>query len=434
MLDIKWVRENPDKLDQALIARGSASISHILLELDKAQRQTVLEVQRLQEERNELSRQIGQAMSNGNKEHAESLKQKVLELKQQLAKAQAIELELANEFASYFDSIPNVPFEDVPLGADENDNVEVSRVGEPKEFGFSPLEHFELGANLGMMHFAKAAQISGSRFTILSGQLALLERALGQFMLDTHVQEHGYQEVTVPVLVKSDAVYGTAQLPKFEEELFKTTDDRWLVSTSEISLTNLVREEILDHKNLPLRFTALSQCFRSEAGAAGRDTRGMLRQHQFNKVELVSITDAETSSDELERMTSSAENILKKLNLPYRKMLLCTGDMGFAAKKTYDLEVWLPGQNTYREISSCSICGCFQARRMQARYRRAGDKNLQFVHTLNGSGLAVGRTLIAVMENYQQSDGSILVPDVLIPYMNGCKVISKENGTLNILD
>lgn len=428
MLDIKWVREHPAELDKAMMARGSEPVSHTLLQLDKEYREAVLHLQQLQEERNSLSKQIGQAMASGDKAVADELKQRVLTLKEQLVQVQTKEAALGDSFSAHFYKVANVPLPDVPIGADETANLEVAKVGKVPEFEFTPLEHFELGSKLGMMHFAKAAQISGSRFTILSGALALLERALGQFMLDLHVQEHGYQEVTVPLLVKEAALYGTAQLPKFAEDLFKTMDERWLISTSEISLTNLVREEILDQKNLPLRFTTLSQCFRSEAGAAGRDTRGMLRQHQFGKVELVSITDAESSHAELERMTASAENVLKKLKLPYRKMLLSTGDMGFAARKTYDLEVWLPGQNTYREVSSCSLCGCFQARRMQARYRKEGDKNLSFVHTLNGSGLAVGRTLIAVMENYQQADGSIIVPDALVPYMKGCKLISFDSA------
>lgn len=425
MLDIKWIRENPEQLDHALKSRGMKSTSSLLLDLDQKRRNLITQLQNAQEERNALSREIGKLMAQGQKEEAERFKQQVASLKDEMSEWQQEYDQVDAKWIHIMDRLPNVPFEDVPHGIDENDNVEVLRWGNIPQFDKKPLEHFELGEQLGMMHFDKAAQISGARFCILSDQLALLERALGQFMLDLHVKQHGYKEITIPVLVRDDAMYGTAQLPKFEEDLFRTTDDRWLISTGEISLTNLVREEILDQEDLPLRFTTLSQCFRSEAGSAGRDTRGMLRQHQFAKVEMVSITSEDSSVAELERMTQCAEEVLKQLNLPYRKMLLCTGDMGFSSHKTYDLEVWLPGQNSYREISSCSVCGNFQARRMQARYRSGGEKNTHFVHTLNGSGLAVGRCLIAILENYQQSDGSILVPQVLKPYMYGIEKISK---------
>ena len=319
--------------------------------------------------------------------------------------------------------LPNIPLDDVPEGADENDNVEVRMVGAKPNFAFDPKEHFELGEALGQMDFERAAKISGSRFAVLSGGLARLERALGQFMLDVHTQEHGYTEVIPPLLVRDDAMFGTGNLPKFAEDAFQANTGHWLIPTSEVSLTNLVREEIVDHDTLPRRYTALTPCFRSEAGSAGRDTKGYLRQHQFYKVEMVSITDDETSIAEHERMTKCAETILEKLGLHFRTVVLCTGDMGFGARKTYDIEVWLPGQGAYREISSCSVCGDFQARRMNARYRVEGEKQPRFVHTLNGSGVAVGRALIAVMENYQNEDGTIRVPDVLKPYMGGIEVV-----------
>ena len=322
-------------------------------------------------------------------------------------------------------ALPNVPFEDVPQGADEHGNVEVRKHGAPNVLSFTPKDHADLGEALGFMDFEAAAKMSGSRFVVLKGQLARLERAIGQWMLDTQTTEHGYMEVNPPVLVRGDALFGTGQLPKFEEDLFKTTDDRYLIPTAEVTLTNLVREAITAEEELPLRLTALTNCFRAEAGSAGRDTKGMIRQHQFQKVELVSITTPEQSAEEHERMTQCAEAILKKLDLSFRTMLLCTGDMGFGARKTYDLEVWLPSQNTYREISSCSNCGDFQARRMDARTRKAGEKGTRFVHTLNGSGLAVGRTLVAIMENYQDEGGRIAVPAVLQPYMGGLTHIGK---------
>lgn len=424
MLDIKWIRENPALLDQALEKRGLSSNSAEIIQLDKNRLATLRSIQILQEQRNGLTRDISNAMKDGNKHQAENYKQDMIRLKIGLAALEERNILLSSELETILEAIPNIPLDDVPVGKDESNNIEHSRYLVPPTFAFKPHQHFELGAQLGMMDFEKAGQISGARFTILKDGLARLERALGQFMLDIHVKEHGYTEVSVPLLVRDAAAYGTAQLPKFSEDLFKTTDGRWLIPTAEIPLTNMVSKEILAEKDLPIRVTALTPCFRSEAGSAGRDTRGMLRQHQFWKVELVSITTPEQGLAELERMLECAQRILELLQLPYRTMLLSSGDMGFAAQKTYDVEVWLPGQDAYREISSCSFCDSFQARRMDARYRSDKDKELHFVHSLNGSGTAVGRCLIAVMENYQQADGSIIVPDVLVPYMGGLKVIS----------
>ncbi|MFC5585810.1 serine--tRNA ligase [Nitratireductor kimnyeongensis] len=422
MLDIKWIRENPQALDEALNKRGADPESAKLLALDEARRQHLTKLQEAQERRNAASKEIGKAMASGDKELAEKLKAEVSELKSFVQDGEAEERRHDAALNDALARIPNVPLDDVPVGADESGNVEVRKHGEPKRANWAK-EHFEIGEALGQMDFERAAKLSGSRFTVLSGQLARLERALGQFMLDLHTLEHGYTEVQPPLLVRDDAMFGTGQLPKFTEDLFRAGDDHWLIPTAEVSLTNLVREEILDGEKLPLRFTALTPCFRSEAGSAGRDTRGMLRQHQFYKVELVSITDAESAIDEHERMTACAETVLKKLDLPFRTMVLCTGDMGFGARKTYDLEVWLPGQNAYREISSCSVCGDFQGRRMNARYRVAGEKQTRFVHTLNGSGTAVGRALIAVLENYQNEDGSVTIPSALKPYMGGLEKI-----------
>ena len=422
MLDIKWIRENPQALDEALKKRGADPESAKLLALDEARRQHLTKLQEAQERRNAASKEIGKAMASGDKELAEKLKAEVSELKSFVQDGEAEERRHDAALNDALARIPNVPLDDVPVGADENDNVEVRKHGEPKRANWAR-EHFEIGEALGQMDFERAAKLSGARFTVLSGPLARLERALGQFMLDLHTQEHGYTEVQPPLLVRDDAMFGTGQLPKFSDDLFRAGDDHWLIPTAEVSLTNLVREEILDGEKLPLRFTALTPCFRSEAGSAGRDTRGMLRQHQFYKVELVSITDAESAIDEHERMTQCAETVLKKLDLPFRTMVLCTGDMGFGARKTYDLEVWLPGQNAYREISSCSVCGDFQGRRMNARYRPAWEKQTRFVHTLNGSGTAVGRALIAVLENYQNEDGSVTIPSALKPYMGGLEKI-----------
>ncbi|GHC62809.1 serine--tRNA ligase [Limoniibacter endophyticus] len=428
MLDIRWISANSDKAIAALVARGwhsqeaSAEISAIV-SLDEERRGHLTSLQKAQERRNQASKEIGQAMAAKDMAKADSLKVEVAQIKNDVQAGEAREREIDLALADKLARLPNVPLEDVPHGKDEADNVEVRRVGEPRVEEEWIKEHFEIGEALGQMDFERAAKLSGARFTVLSGQIARLERALGQFMLDTHTQEHGYTEVNPPVLVRDEALFGTGQLPKFTEDLFKTTEGRWLIPTAEVTLTNLVREEIVDFSDLPLRFTALTPCFRSEAGSAGRDTRGMLRQHQFNKVELVSITAEDKSLKEHERMTECAEAVLKKLELPFRTVVLCTGDMGFGAQKTYDIEVWLPGQKTYREISSCSICGDFQARRMNARYRAAGEKQTRFVHTLNGSGTAVGRALIAVIENYQNEDGSISVPSALRPYMSGVERI-----------
>ena len=423
MLDIKWIREHPQKLDEALVKRNAEPLAEKLIALDLERRNHVSKVQIAQERRNAASKEIGQAMASGDTARADSLKEEVAELKNFLSTAEAKGKSLTAELDDALSRIPNIPLDDVPVGKDERDNVERYKVGVPPVFSFKPKEHFEIGEKLRQMDFDRASRLSGARFTVLSDKLARLERALGQFMIDVHTLEHGYKEVSVPVLVRDSALYGTAQLPKFAEDLFETTDGRWLIPTAEVPLTNLVAGEILDSSELPIRVTALTPCFRSEAGAAGRDTRGMLRQHQFWKVEMVSITDEDSSLTELERMTGCAEDILKRLGLPFRTITLCTGDMGFGSRKTYDIEVWLPGQNTYREISSCSVCGDFQARRMNARYRKESEKSPLFVHTLNGSGVAVGRCLIAVMENYQQEDGSVVIPEVLRPYMSGMERI-----------
>ncbi|MGF6255871.1 serine--tRNA ligase [Ensifer sp. LBL] len=425
MLDIKWIRENAEMLDAALAKRGAEPLSASLIALDERRRTNLQALQDMQSRRNAASKDIGAAMAQKNAELAYRLKAEVADLKNAMPALEEDSRKIEAELSDALSRIPNIPLDDVPVGSDESGNVVKSVVGKKPSWNHQPREHFEVGEALGLMDFEGAARISGSRFTILKGQLARLERALGQFMLDLHTQEHGYTEVQPPLLVRDDAMYGTGQLPKFAEDLFRTTDGRWLIPTAEVPLTNIVREQILEGEKLPLRFTALTPSFRSEAGSAGRDTRGMLRQHQFNKVELVSITDAESSIDEHERMTACAEEVLKRLGLHYRVMTLCTGDMGFGARKTYDLEVWLPGQDTFREISSCSVCGDFQARRMNARYRTKEDKGTRFVHTLNGSGVAVGRALIAVIENYLNDDGSISVPEVLVPYMGGQTRIEK---------
>ncbi|WP_420409523.1 serine--tRNA ligase [Hoeflea sp.] len=425
MLDIKWIRENPAELDAALNKRGAEPQAERLVALDEARRQHVGTVQTLQERRNAASKEIGKAMAAKDQAAADALKAEVAKLKDELQAGEAKQRELDEELKHALSVLPNIPLDDVPVGADESDNVEVRLVGEKPDLGFEAQEHFELGEALGMMDFERAAKMSGARFTILSGVLARLERALGQFMLDLHTGEHGYREVNPPLLVNDEAAYGTDKLPKFGDDLFRTTDGRWLIPTAEVPLTYMAAGEIIAEEDLPRRYAAQTACFRSEAGSAGRDTRGMLRQHQFSKVELVSVTTPETSLEEHERMTASAEAVLKRLGLHFRTVVLCTGDMGFGARKTYDIEVWLPGQKAYREISSCSVCGDFQARRMNARCRKAGDKATRFVHTLNGSGVAVGRALIAVMENYQNADGSITVPEVLRPYMGGISKIEK---------
>jgi seryl-tRNA synthetase len=433
MYDIKWIRENAVAFDTGLKRRGLAPLSATLLALDDTRRAAIAKAQASQERRNALSKEIGKAMGAKDVALAEQLKAEVAALKELQPQLEAQEKAAKAELDDTLAAIPNTPKDEVPEGADEHGNVVKSVHGEAPEktggrlFGqnFAPKEHFELGEALGQMDFERAAKLSGSRFVVLERQIARLSRAIGQFMLDTHTEEHGYTEVMPPLMVRDDAMFGTAQLPKFREDQFRAGDDHWLIPTAEVPLTNLVRESILSEEELPRRHTALTPCFRAEAGSAGRDTRGMLRQHQFEKVELVSITTPETSADEHERMLACAEAVLRKLDLHYRVMTLCTGDMGFASQKTYDIEVWLPGQKTYREISSCSVCGDFQARRMDARYRPKEGGAPRFVHTLNGSGTAVGRALIAVMENYQNADGSITVPDVLVPYMRGVTRIEK---------
>lgn len=422
MFDIKWIRDHPDAFDAGLARRGLASASEQLIALDKRRREAEARAQDVQAERNKLSKEIGQAKARG--EDAADIIAKVSQSKDAQAAAEDEARTLTDELTEALSGLPNIPADDVPDGEDESANVEVRQWGDPKEFDFDPRDHVDLGEGLGMMNFERAAKISGARFVVLSDQLARLERALANFMLDLHLDEHGLQEINPPVLVRSGALYGTGQLPKFAEDLFKAGEDHWLVPTAEVPLTNLAAAEIADRDTLPQRYMALTPCFRSEAGAAGKDTRGMIRQHQFMKVEMVTVSAPETSDDELERMTGCAETILQRLGLPYRVVTLCSGDMGFSARKTYDIEVWLPAQGTYREISSCSNCGDFQARRMKARCRVKGEKGTEFVHTLNGSGLAVGRALIAVLENYQQADGSIAVPEVLRPYMGGCEVIT----------
>lgn len=422
MFDIKWIRDNPDAFDEGLRKRGLAAMAGQLVEMDEARRNHLTALQEAQSRRNAASKDIGKAMAARDQVTADRLKAEVAELKDfiQAGEEKARQLETALNDA--LAAIPNLPLEDVPVGVDENDNVEVRRWGEPPKFDFEPRQHFEIGEALGLMDFERAAKISGARFVILKGALSRLERAIASFMIDLHTGENGYTEYNPPFLVRDAAAFGTGNLPKFAEDLFQTTNGFWLIPTAEISLTNMVRDEIVSADRLPMRCTAWTPCFRSEAGSAGRDTRGMIRQHQFSKVELVSITTPEQSLEEHERMTACAEKVLQRLELPYRTMLLCTGDMGFASRKTYDIEVWLPGQNTYREISSCSVCGDFQARRMNARYR-AGDKDVRFVHTLNGSGLAVGRTMVAILENYQQANGTVIVPQALRPYMGGLERI-----------
>lgn len=418
MHDIRLIRDDPQAFDSGLARRGLEPLSAAILTADASVRALQTEIQASLARRNEASKLIGQAMAQGDKDKAEALKAEVATLKTSLPEKENAEREQLAALQDTLAALPNLPAADVPEGMDEDGNVEIARWGTPRSFDFAPQEHADFAPALGL-DFETAAKMSGARFAFLKGQMARLERALGQFMIDRQTIDAGYTECATPLMVRDEAAYGTTQLPKFREDLFQTTDGRWLISTSEMSLTNAVREEILPDADLPIRMTALTPCFRSEAGSAGRDTRGYIRQHQFWKVELVSITRPEDSDAELERKTRAAETILEALELPYRKMLLCAGDMGFAARKTYDLEVWLPGQNAYREISSCSNCGDFQARRMNTRFRREGGKTNEFVHTLNGSGLAVGRTLVAVLENYQQADGSVIIPDALLPYMGG---------------
>ncbi|MFC3173851.1 serine--tRNA ligase [Novosphingobium bradum] len=418
MHDIKLIREHPEAFDAGLARRGAEPQAGAILALDSSRRAVATKMQEVQGRRNEASKAIGAAMGRGDKDGAEALKAEVASLKDVLPQLEQEERELTAQLQDALARYPNLPAAEVPEGADEADNVEVSRWGTPRSFDFSPKEHADLGPALGL-DFETGALISGARFTFLRGAMARLQRALAQFMLDTQTLQAGYTECAVPLLVKDEAVFGTGQLPKFAEDLFRTTDGRWLIPTAEVSLTNSVQGQILAEAQLPLRLTALTPCFRSEAGAAGRDTRGYIRQHQFEKVELVTICKPDDSAAEHEKMTAAAEAILQALDLPYRKVLLCAGDMGFTARKTFDLEVWLPGQAAYREISSISNCGDFQSRRMNARYRPDGQKGTEFVHTLNGSGLAVGRTLVAVLENYQEADGSVTVPPALRPWMGG---------------
>ncbi|HXA69396.1 MAG TPA: serine--tRNA ligase [Stellaceae bacterium] len=424
MFDLKWIREQPEAFDKGLARRGLPPQSPEILRLDKVWREAQTEAERLQAERNRLSKEIGNAKAKG-QDVAALLKEVAASKDRQAAmEAEAVERYRAVEAALAV--IPNIPADDVPDGHDASANREMRRHGTPPSFGFKPRDHAAIGEALGLMDFARAGKLSGARFVVLRGQLARLERALAQFMIDIHTREFGYTEVSPPLLVRDEAVYGTGSLPKFADDLFRTTTGLWLIPTAEVPLTNLVADEILEEARLPLRFTAWTPCFRSEAGAAGKDTRGMIRQHQFYKVELVSIAHPEQSGEEHERMTACAEAILKRLGLAYRVMLLSAGDMGFAVRKTYDIEVWLPGQDAYREISSCSNCGDFQARRMKARFRPKEGKGTRFVHTLNGSGLAIGRTLIAVLENYQQGNGTVAVPDVLKPYMAGLEAIGGD--------
>lgn len=427
MHDLKSLRENPAFYDQNWARRGLAPQTPAILELDEKRRKLQTELQTAQNRRNEASKEIGSVKSKGG--DAADLMAEVAALKDRMADLEAQEQDAATALNDLLSALPNMLADDVPDGADENDNVEVRRFGEPKTGNNAAVDHVAIGENLGMMDFEAAARVAGARFVVNKAGIARLQRALAQFMLDTHTTEHGYTEVDPPLLVSTDVMYGTTQLPKFREDQFETTDGRWLVPTAEVVLTNLVREQILDDTNLPLRYTAMTPCFRKEAGSAGRDTRGIIRQHQFYKVEMVSIVRPEESEAEHQRMVNCAENILKKLDLPFRTIVLCAGDIGFASRKTYDLEVWVPSQNKYREISSCSNCGDIQSRRMKARFKRPGAKDTEFVHTLNGSGLAVGRTLVAVMENYYDpTDGGIFVPEVLKPYMGGVSKIVKASS------
>lgn len=448
MLNIKWIRENPKLLDEEMARRGVAPVSQIILELDNENRFDTANLQNLQQKSNELAKTIGSLMAQGKKEEAQAIineskkvKAKIASLKKEKNNAESnAELVIEEEKTNFSPleikllELPNTLDSDIPSGDNEEDNIEIRKCGKIPTFDFDPKAHYEIGENLesdfigSQIDFEQAAKMSGSRFAILKKDIAKLERALSNFMIDIHTEKFGYEEVSPPLLVNHAAMYGTSQLPKFAEDAFQTTDGRWLISTSEIVLANMVRENILQAEKLPFRFVAHTPCFRSEAGSAGKDTRGLIRMHQFYKVEMITICTEDDSKEELERKTSCAEYILQQLELPYRVMLLCSGDTGFGSKKTYDLEVWLPAQNKYREISSCSNCGDFQARRMNSRYRYKNEKNTKFVHTLNGSGLAIGRTIVAILENYQNKDGSVNIPDVLIHYMNGQKIIQNING------
>jgi seryl-tRNA synthetase len=427
MHDIRWIRDNQAAFDEALKSRNLSPEAKRLIALDEKRRALIAELQGLQERRNAASKEIGEAKKVRDEARAEALMGEVSGIKERMPETEAAARAIDQELNDALAAIPNLPADDVPVGPDETANEEVRKLGEIRAFRFEPRQHFEIGEALGLMDFETAAKLSGARFVVLKGALARLERALANFMLNLHTGEHGYTEIDPPLLVRDEAMFGTAQLPKFREDQFAVGDGFWLIPTAEVPLTNLVREAIAEEDALPIRVTAHTPCFRAEAGAAGKDTRGMIRQHQFPKVELVSVTTPEQSVEEHERMTLCAEEVLKRLDLPYRTVVLSTGDMGFAAAKTYDIEVWLPGQNAYREISSCSNCGEFQARRMNARYRPKEGKGTRFVHTLNGSGVAVGRALVAVLENYQQADGSVVVPDVLKPYMGGLEVIRRND-------
>jgi seryl-tRNA synthetase len=420
MHDLRWIRDHPAEFDHGLKRRGLPPRAEEILALDRDWRASEARVQEIQAERNRIGREIAEAKRRAEPELRQDIREALEQVEgKNLASTAAHAAELREQIDELLKELPNLPAEEVPDGPDESANEVLARRGEPPRFDFAPLSHEAIGERLGMMDFVRARKLSGSRFVVLSGPLARLERALGQFMLDLHTTEFGYTEVSPPLLVRNEAVFGVGQLPKFAEDLFRTTNDYWLIPTAEVPLTNLVAGEILDERTLPLRYTAWTPCFRSEAGAAGKDTRGMIRQHQFEKVELVSVTRPEDSAAEHERMTACAEEVLKRLGLAYRVVLLSTGDMGFAALKTYDIEVWLPGQGTYREISSCSNCGAFQAQRMKARYRPAGGRGTMPVHTLNGSALAIGRTLIAILENFQCHNGTVAIPAVLQPYMGG---------------
>ena len=425
MHDIKAIRDNPQAFDDGLARRGLAPISASLLALDEQKRDTMQKLQDVQSRRNVLSKEIGMAMGKKDVALADKLKAEVAGLKDVIAQGEEQERLQTKALNDALAVIPNIPLSSVPDGKNEHDNVEVRKWGQKPGLNFEPQQHFDIGEGLGLMDFEIASKLSGARFVVLKGALARMERALAQFMINLHTDEFGYGETYAPYMLREEAMYGVGQLPKFEEDLFKTTSGHYLIPTAEASLTNLVREQVLDEAKLPVRMTAYSPCFRAEAGAAGRDTRGMIRQHQFSKVELVSITTPEQADTEHERMTACAEEVLKRLNLHYRTIVLCTGDMGFGSRKTYDIEVWLPGQNAYREISSCSQFGEFQARRMEARCKSADAKQSRYVHTLNGSALAVGRTMVAVLENYQNDDGSVTIPDVLRPYMGGMTVIKR---------
>ena len=425
MFDLKWIRENPEDFDRALARRGVSAKSEEILLLDSRRRELVTSCQALQQERNQTSKLIGVNKSKG--ESIEALMAKVGDLKNTLQEEEIRVKDLERKLDAVLSQLPNLPGATVPDGEDEGSNLEVRRIGVPKSFEFPVKFHYEIGELLGQMDFERAAAMSGSRFVVLTSDLARLERALASFMLDLHVQRNGYTEVSPPSLVRESALFGTGQLPKFSDDLFVTKDERWLIPTAEVPLTNMVAGRTLEKEELPIRLVAHTPCFRAEAGAAGKDTRGMVRVHEFSKVELVSVSMPDSSDEELERMTACAESVLKELELPYRVMLLATGDMGFSARRTYDLEVWIPGEERYREISSCSTCGDFQSRRLGARLSTASGQASGFVHTLNGSGLAVGRTLVAVLENYQNPDGSVSIPSALQPYMGGLERIAASD-------